>query len=387
MKDKFGHPVSVWFLKVSLLIAALTPFSSLNAAQMAFIGDSLSTGGAVHPDLMLTGDSLSKLLLGELKIAPDSRYFETLRQNGIDWEEGGAEPPIRLFPSNREFRQPLLWLFDTAWLAFNTRFLDAEQFSWSYLLARSQGVPPEQMLIAAKDGERMEHARTQLDRVLSYTKGELPEQLFIFFTGNDICAPSFDFSTTPDTYADQLRDALKYYLRALPPGTSSIKSVWVVDPLGLLQIVSSQDILSHRVPYAKGERSCKQIQSMRPGEQGIQIQTGDPIQDTLFSMLIGTPAGYCPTLFSVHKTRGSESRVAIADRILGYRKSIEKVVEEMKPMFASRNVKLHQIIGTRDILFEGTDMANDCFHLNLNGHIKIYQAIKDEIENNREPRI
>ena len=75
------------------------------SARVAFIGDSLSTGGAAHPKMSLDRDQFRRLLLGEIKLDPDVNYFKTIEEHGFSFSK--APSPVRL---GRSFREAVLVL-------------------------------------------------------------------------------------------------------------------------------------------------------------------------------------------------------------------------------------------------------------------------------------
>ena len=349
-----------------------------HGGQVAFIGDSLSTGGAAHPYLAVKLSSFRDILEGRKTLAPDEDYFKQTESLGYQFKD--APPPMRLHRSTREFQHPVFWFLDNLWTKFGSQFLDAEEYAWPYLMGRALGYQPKDILIAARDGERISHGIRQVDRLLDYTKGKLPEKIFIFFTGNDLCGPTIDYVTDSDDYKSSLKKILKY-IRI--NGTPSVNgtSVYVMNPMGIIQIVTSSEILSHKVPFHDNEISCKELHVLKPGSptnsQGIENPQGD-IVEAVFNMVAGSPSGYCGTLFSIHDGN-TQAQITLSNRINQYREGIEAVVKEFNE-FAGTEVMASQITGTADILFDGPDMANDCFHLGLGGHDKIAKAVLKELK-------
>lgn len=363
----------------STLVFGLLIMASEGRSDIAFLGDSISTGGASHPKLVLQPEQFGRVMMGKEDLAPDADYYARIRSAGYDLQ-APANPPIRLLPADREMRHPLIWYLESVWTLFGARFLDTEQFAWSYLLAHRLGYQADQILLAARDGERIEKAVVQLDRILEYKSGQLPEHAFVFFTGNDLCGPGFEFVTHQSEYGAHLEEFLQHYLRARQKDPSGLKHVWLMDPLGVLQIVSSQSILNKKVPFDDKMISCKQLQTLDPRQSPASISTGDPVIDKIFTFATGASVNSCPTLFAVHGEQGSEARLQLADRILGYRKVLAKQLEAFKTSFAAKNIKLRILSASADVIFEAEDMANDCFHINLNGHLKLAAAVYEEIQ-------
>ncbi|MFW7382212.1 MAG: SGNH/GDSL hydrolase family protein [Oligoflexus sp.] len=364
--------------QVLIFLCALGCFENRATAQIAFIGDSLSTGGAAHPQLKIERQDFTAVLRGEQTFVPDEAYYQTLEAQDFAFMPEQTYPR-RLFPTSREYRNPLVWFVDNLWMSFGIQYLDAEKYAWPYLVSRHLGYSGEQILIAAKDGERMEHAVRQFDRVLAVTDGKLPEHTFVFFTGNDLCGPRMEFVTTTMVFQRHLEKLVHYVLKNAD-SSSQPRHLWLVEPLGVLQIVTSDSILRHRVPFHDKEISCRDMQTLPPKPPTWDFAEGQDVANFLFPLVANAPSGYCPTLFSVHGEQGSESNVALANRILGYREAIRNVAKDMAPQLREKNIELHNIRSTSQVVFEGEDMANDCFHINLNGHIKVAKAVHATVQ-------
>ncbi|SMF48068.1 SGNH/GDSL hydrolase family protein [Pseudobacteriovorax antillogorgiicola] len=363
------------FLALFILIQSQISF----AGRIAFLGDSISTGGAAHPYLALEPERFRKVFLGEVPIEPDRSYRKMISDLGYSYSD--TQAPIRLRRSYREFQHPAFWFFDNLWTSFGAEFLDAEEYAWSYLLGRRLGYQSNEILIAARDGEKMSHGVRQVDRILDYTEGVLPEKLFIFFTGNDLCGPTIEHVTSSDDFESELRDLLRYLkVNGIPaPGGTT---VYVMNPVGIIQIATSSKILSHRVPYQGKELSCKEIQTLDPAKVAQENSSSQLAQadflDLVINSIANSPAGYCMTLFAIHKG-DTQMQIALSNRIQDYRKSITKLVKEFSDM-AGTDILFKQLTSTNDILFEGDEMANDCFHLALKGHHRIADSIFNELK-------
>ena len=116
--------------------------------SVAFLGDSISTGGGAHPYLALDLERFRNIVLGKVAIAPDEAYLEKMKKWG--YAHTGSEKPIRLPLSRREFHPSSNWLAKNLWHSFGVHYLDAEEYSWAYLL--NQGGDRSEILIVAQDG-------------------------------------------------------------------------------------------------------------------------------------------------------------------------------------------------------------------------------------------
>ena len=62
-----------------------------------------------------------------------------------------------------------------------------------------------------------------------------------------------------------------------------------------------------------------------------------------------------------------------------YWQEIEKVVKEFNELAGSAIIVNH-IQNTKELLFAGEDIANDCFHLSLRGHSKLAKLVLRSLE-------
>ncbi len=342
---------------------------------VAFIGDSISTGGGAHPALAYDATMIEKVFNDTINIEPNADYFATLASWGLN--DMQALPPRRLELSAREFEHPLNWVYDRALHYVSHRYMDAEEYSWAYLWARKQGIAASDILIAARDGERAQQARRQVDRVLDATGSQAVRHLFVFFTGNDLCAPDVSFATTSEDFGQHIEEAVRYYIRNAQT-SEGIYHIWLVDPLGILQIVTAPDILNQKVRAFDTEVSCRDLQAGRfKGQEKAWTDPHITPADIFLNVFGQGPRGYCPSLFAVHQGP-AEIQMKIGSLLSSYRKALGQVNDSLQvlpPQF-----RVHQIKATGDVLFKGEDMANDCFHLNLKGQLKVAQSIDAEVQ-------
>ena len=359
-----------------LVFLMMMAASQVYAGQVAFLGDSLSTGGAAHPYLQYDKSHFRSVFEGKVKLSPDDDYFKFLNENGHGISEAAA--PQRLPRAKREFLHPVFWFTDNLWTSFSSQFLDAEEYSWAYLTARKFGYDPKDILIAARDGERMHHGVRQVDRLLDYTNGQVPEKVFIFFSGNDLCANTLDTVTTGDAYEDKLMDTLKYLRRngqAAPGGTK----VYLMNPVGVLQVVTSASIQKKQVPYYGKTLTCREIQTKKPVPgAGVQMEEDADLVDLAVNFIASTPVGYCNTLFSIHDG-DSQTQITLSNRLNQYRSALKSAAKKMNE-FAGTDFVFYHLESSKDVLFEAEDIANDCFHLSLQGHYKIMDKVLGDIE-------
>lgn len=365
-----------FWLKLSVSAVAILTTASLHAETIAFLGDGISTGGATHPALVFDGEQLKKIFANELDLRPEASYYQLLNQEGVNIEQP-ADAPRRLPLSAREFHHPLTWAFQSALQRVSVQFLDTEEYSWSYMFGRKQGFLAEQILIAARNGERSGDALRQIDRVLDATQSVAPRHTFLFFSGQDICSPDLEFATTPVEFARNIESAVRYFMRNAK-SDRSVSDIWLVDPLGLLQIVTAPGILNHQVQAFGQTLSCRDLQAGRISARARPMLSPDyGIEDLFLTLVNQGPRNYCPSLFAIHEGP-AELQVRLGTLISQYRLQLEKLVKKLQG--AHPSFRVHHLKASADILLDGPDMANDCFHLNLNGQLKITRKMLEAVQ-------
>lgn len=360
-------------LKSIILLVSSFAWARTEAQTVGFIGDSISTGGGSHPALAYDLEQLEKVFADSSLIAPDAAYSEALAGWGLGAEP--AQPPRRLEIVPREFAHPLSWVYEKALHLISHRYLDAEEYSWSYLWARKRNIAPDQILIAARDGERSAHGVRQVDRLLDAHEGRALQHLFVFFTGNDLCAADISLATPAPEFLKGIEQAVRYYVRNAKPGEGP-HYIWLVDPLGILQIVTAPEILNHKVKASGQELSCRDLQAGRFTPQFTPWQAAMTPAQIFMNAFGQGPRNYCPSLFAVHQG-SSEVQMRIGATLKSYREGIAQLHETLQVL--PTQFRVRHLKSAASLIFSGDEMANDCFHLSLKGHHKVATALDAEI--------
>lgn len=370
---------------ISLLITSHIAIA--DDIRVAVIGDNISTGSVSHPDLAYKNERLLSLFSGHLSLKATDLAKKMLMDEGF-FAASDFRSPVSLPLSSREFDGALGWIVKQAQIAFFKAYLDVEEYSWGYFVGRMLGAGPNNLLIAAENGARIGSAVRQIDRVLDHTGGVLPNHLFIFYTGFDLCAPSLSFVTTKDRYKENLRRAFDYIQKngVAPSGGTD---VWVLDPIGLLQLVQSEALLKKTVEAHGKKMSCKELHNyVGVGEvsDAAKMSKYNPqLALIVQTQLPKSPNKYCPTVFgrNLEGTSVEDARIMLANRLRNYRNVIGEVVEEYGKIQADvqndSTIRFHHIKETRRTVLDPEDVANDCFNLSLEGQMKLADIIKKVI--------
>jgi hypothetical protein len=370
--------------KIRSLLISIFVFSIASSAlsvegtsiKFAIIGDSLSTGAGAHPNLKFDGSELWQVFNNDIEVQAKVDHVPTPERFALDGQIGA---PIRAWPSNREFRGGFDWVFRHMMLSVSMKYLNTEEYSWGYLVGRGLGHSPHEILIAGQDGARTSAIPRQVDRILDNMGGGYPEKVMMLFTGNDLCGPSMNFVTTADEYEELLKDGLEYLVRngeTAPRGTD----VYLVGFLGVLQLLHADAILDHEIEAFGAKTTCRELRksNYRPKEE-IAYDPKFPPEAFYFGLMMPpNPAGYCPTLFGAGIGGTKENIGDLANRIRKFRQVQDKVVGEFNKRELA-GFRFHYLKAPTKIVFEGDDVAGDCFHLSVKGQGRVAENILNEI--------
>ncbi|MEN9836205.1 MAG: hypothetical protein RL011_2398 [Pseudomonadota bacterium] len=354
-----------------------------SAPGIVILGDSLATGAATHPALRYDGLMLWDVFTGKTPLPAAASVLPS------DLTAGLPDPlpaPERLWPGRREFFGGPDWVWRNALQIVSRSFLDTAQYSWGYQLGLGLKVAPASIMIAGDDGARVAQLPRQIDRVLAATNGAIPPRIAVFFTGNDLCGATANEITSAADYAAILERGLRYLVRNGQVGTSG-SDVYVLGQLGVLQLLTSDSILDKKIAAFGGETTCRALRDQRflptKEQQEVMQQRSAALAENrgaawYFSMLMPpNPVGYCATLMGPLEGKERESEIStVANHLRDYRELTAKVVDRLNASMASEQVavRFHYVAATTQVGFDGSDIAEDCFHLSPLGHTKIARA-------------
>ncbi len=213
----------------------------------------LSSEDAVHRPLAIALASGMEHL--EPSVARLGAGMLTRLKPYLSSDEWELNPPERIFTSENELEKLGVgkriedWLFRTT--TVNHSNFDTPEYSWGYLTSRALGVAAKDITLVAQDGNRVKDTKTQVARLIARFPDQLPGRIFIFWTGNDICAA--DLTREPsdedyENYFNHLWTGLELLAGHMTSG-DRIK-LYVLGYLEVSQLVEDQDILSKKIkPY------------------------------------------------------------------------------------------------------------------------------------------
>lgn len=343
--------------------------------SMAVLGDSISTGAATHPSLKYSSQVLWDLFRGQVDNTPKVEHIPEVHYTDLT-------PPQVLPPATREYQHHLQWFYINVAHQVASTFLNTAVYSWAYLTARELGVQPDQMYFAASNGARVKDIPRQMDRLLDLLDGHLPDATFLFYTGNDLCGPTVNNITQKEQFEESLTSGLRYILRNTKP--SNIQpTVYVVGFLGVPYILHVDSVLNHQIENNGKPMTCRELRevSYLPKDRPMTSDSsGDGPPEIFAAFFPPNPMLACPTLLASGK-EGEKTRQLLANRVRTFREIERKIVAQLNKEAeqSNKSIRFGYLGSTEKLIFDGPEMAEDCFHLSVKGQKKIANAIVEEL--------
>lgn len=365
---------------IALLFIIVLPLPAYAWDGLAILGDSISTGAAAHPALEYDPKSLWMIMSGSVNV--DAKASDIPNRQAFKIGDT-LEAPKRLWPSTRENDGASGWIWLHAVQALSRAALDTEEYSYGYLTGRALGLTPQQIWFAGDNGTKASNALAHAARVIEAGKGELPTRLVMLYTGNDLCAQSWDLMTEAKVYGDNLREALMFLARNGHNGKDEHSKIYLPAFLPITALLLEPSINEKMIPFHGTQISCaeakKRMFAAPEAVNTTQKNTPDDPRYPLFAQFMPpNPALLCPTLFA-HISEDSQRQSLLANRIRAYRDAQKIAVDDF-----NRDIKQHPTAAAieaiysdspESIRFMGEDIAGDCFHLSATGHAKLASAL------------
>ena len=368
-----------------MLCSSLDPAESRKANKInkiGIIGDSISTGAAAWPVIAYDADVLSDLFDGQITMVPSPSEREQIVAAGFS-EAADQIPPKITRPPLRMFRGGASWLYLNFMNAVQKHYMDMETFSWSYMVARKLGYNPDQILLAARDGARMENAVSQLESILEMNDRYLPKDLLVLFTGNDVCNVEEKYLTSAESYEDNIRAFLAYMKKngRVPLGGVNL---WFFAAIDVLQISQKKEILEKRVTGHGDLMTCRELH--KPSSNSMPAPKTRSRFNFLNNMVTssfgGSPSLYCQSVvYGLNGMTKYQSDALISEKMSTFR-NLEHYISLKH---SNDQIRIRYIKDTSRLVLSAEHMAQDCFHLSLAGQLHLANTAyngMEEAENN-----
>lgn len=351
---------------------------------IAIIGDSLSTGAFSHPTMEYSAPLAAALLMGSEHLIPrlselGASILERLRPY-IHRDEYILNPPTRIFASSEELEEGGMskkletWAFN--YTSSNHNNFDTPEYSWGYLVSRSLGATAKDIFFVAQDGNRVKDTKTQVARLLDRFPHELPGRIFMFWTGNDICAADLNRNPSAedfDNYYNHLWSGIELMADHITKGR--IVKLHILGYLEVSQLVNSEDILSKKIkPYGAWTRGVGVTgRSMTVNEFRSQ-----PRKDGKSIHMLPHPANMCKGIL---QTRATDTERIKNIKLYAelFRNATQEVIAKANNQFQNK-LLIQYVSSPSELKFGPADIANDGFHLSTWGQSYLAEAVLNEID-------
>jgi hypothetical protein len=341
---------------------------------LAVLGDSLSTGAGAHPDLKYDSMNLWRVVKGESVLKTDVAAIPEPKKFNLGVT---LDAPKRLWPGARENDGGVNWIWSNSLQALSRVVLDTEEYSYGYLFGRALGFSPQNIWIAGDNGSKTEHAAVHAARVLESSGGDLPSHILMLYTGNDLCAPSWELMTDPKTYGEGLRRGIMFLAMNGKNSSTAPVNIYLPAFLPVVTLMSEPEILDKMINFYGSEISCREARKRlfsAPDSIDTKDQSIDPLFPLFSQMMPPNPALLCPTLFSV-QADNSEKLSVLANRVRAYREVQQEIAAQINKEIAENShlarINVVYLPSVERLKFSGSDVSGDCFHLSPAGHAKV----------------
>lgn len=409
-------------IKFSFLIACLLlersifPRNHNDSLDIAVFGGRASVGAGAHPALEYDVDFFWDLFKGQREL--EEKKEEDYQNFGLTRLSGNVQI---LNKSEREYYQSyyiesllgLKWIFDQFKSEFFNQFFNYPKYSMAYYFSQylsqlKQRDP--QVYYAGQIGEGVSQFPLQVDRLLDAKDGELPEVIFVQFSGDDLCAHRFDLMTGSQLYESDLVKGLSYLVNNAQMKKNSESpetKIFVLSELNMSQFIASEKIAQKKVMVHSGKlMTCRELREKNFMPKNENQRKDARHWESLLTLQVfpPNPALYCPTLQSMpfiaqkresNNLKGelatplsksySQMLTDVASMARKYREAASRAVRTVQDkkayLFPKKNISLHYVDITADLIFEEDELASDCFNLNWKGQLKIARSVFDQIKN------
>lgn len=250
--------------------------------------------------------------------------------------------------------------------------------TFSQIIASRLGIKPERVFNLAKNGRRIDSMAWEFGR-LSTKTSTMPDYFLISFNGNDACSEEVFRESAEHFRQRYLRTFLdgadgKGGLRSLVRTMPIVRdtTIFVMASLDFMQVLTSDDILSHEVPLHFSTVRCERFRVGWRPEGGPRISY---FADNAYRMCRGI-LGTHPKSQDVISVFRRKHLTSLHHAMI---ESQEEAVATVNRENRNSHLKIYFVTGPARLSFQGEHIANDCFHLSQKGQALLGLRIWDEV--------
>lgn len=355
---------------------------------LAIIGDSISSGAFSHPQQKWNLKEVGSLLTTFGPTLDLKAYAEDFRS--VVPFKGRIQAPTRVWET---LAHPVGGILDT------------EEHSWGYLLGRSQGVAPKDILITAEKGNHVGDAEKQAQRLLKSTRNTVPDQTFFFFTGNNLCGKdpqeNFDFEGAKNEFRDSLVKGANQFISAASAEGKTSK-VYLMKFLPVMNLIKNKGIREKVVEAYGMKLTCERMREL-PSDQIPPPDKNDGVAQGALSLLqtlknfgaLNVPEKELKSIPSItavctgilKTTSNDEARIVFFERLIqAYNQGVEEAVRVANgnARDSKKQIDFTLLSSPGNFEAEAEDIGQDCFHLSLQGQEKLTRLVMKELKERQE---
>lgn len=378
--------------RFSLILMCWFSYGSAGAKTIGILGDSISVGSLAHPTIQWDLPTLERNILSGPRVPFLEAYAEDFRSL-VEGPDGRVLTPKRLWESTNEFPPPVPWQKSFE-LGLKANFIggniDVEEYGWGFLLGRALEYPPSDILLAGESGNRSGDTKRQALRLLLATQNKIPDAVFVFFTGNDLCSLDLndDPRRTEEDFAIRIFNGLAELVKAA--GGENHGHIYVMSHLDIADLVDSEGILEKKVYAFGGERTCREFRGFNPKTQNASKLVKNEGVITLTRLLgwgdnLPSAKELCRSVFNSEKGSPDYGKhlpqLRIQNRALqdGAAQAVKMTRELVHQMDKDAFLTVTLLESPKTFVAAAEDLANDCFHLSLRGQEKLTRLVRNEL--------
>lgn len=338
---------------------------------IAIVGDSTMTGSAASPDFK---GNLSNA--ASLYFFTPSAKFEHL-SNPMEFGITDVAPPTRVFYSEAEMAEAKRKGEDGELTAAYelSKKVDTPQYSVGYMVGRSKGMNPEDIVIAAKGGSKVETLSEQFDRIAEVKSSSLPPNVLVSFAGNELCEKDVlteEIDVLSERFGKTLESEWRQVMSRAKPHDRGTR-ILILAPVSVKVAMSNKKMLAKKVQFDGKTVTCR------------QLHLGTFEQSIFGSKLLHRVLDSCDTLL---KTIPEDS-VRI-DRLVRVQRAFTQkwkdTISKLSDEYGRKGFRFEYLDTNpqMEASLESEDFANDCFHGSPSGNAKMAKIVLRKL-NGEEP--
>lgn len=252
-----------------------------------------------------------------------------------------------------------------------------QENAFAEYVASGFGVKPENVINVAVNGKRISSIGEQTLE-LEEQKPGLPDYIMVSYTANNACNLGIFTTSVKDFKAEYLKQLIEgrdgqggLSLIANKASRTRPTSVYLLASLDYTQVLTNPSILEHEVPLHSSTVRCERFRAGQHDDKGKFVYLADKLRQMCPSILGTDPKA----MDQENVSRRAHLKAIHTAQVEAQREAIEI----MKSQNPNPLVHFEFIEAPIHVEFNGSHVANDCFHLSRQGQGILGLAVWSEI--------